>query len=241
MKTLSVKTILLIFVFYLTSFPLRSENIVILKVYTFNRPPLYTVKNNKFSGTLVDKTRKIFDKAGISYKFVQMPPKRILYKLTKEKNACSIGWFKTKEREKLFIYSKPICSESDYFIIAAKKSLNADFTHILKSPLFSIALVNGFSYGDEIDNMLKNSKIKKFYVPDADARKLLLMIKNNRVDLAILSKEEAEFFLNKDGLKNDIKLIPFREKIIIKRYIILKKKTDKKIIERINKAIEQLN
>ena len=219
----------------------KTENLIILKVYTFNRPPLYIVSNNNFSGTLVEKAKKIFEKAGISYKFIEMPPARILHYLSKEKNACSIGWFKTEERENRFIYSKPIHIESQCFIMATRKNLNVEPEKILNSPLFSIALVKGFYYGDEINNILKNSKIRKFYVPKPDAEKLLLMVKNRRVDLAIISKEEAQFLLKKKGFQNSIKLYPFKENIKVKRYIIFSKQTDREIIEKINRAIGEVN
>ena len=240
MEKFTFKVTFALLILFTLSLQGKSKNTVILKVYTFNRPPLYIVKNNTFSGILVEKTRKILDKAGVSYKFIAMPPARILKTLRRERNACSIGWFKTKEREKLFIYSKPICSQSDYFVVAARKNLNSNFSKIIKSPLFSIALVNGFSYGEEIDNMLKNSKIRKFYIPNPDAKKLLLLVKSKRVDFAILSQEEAQFHLKQDGFKNDIKLIPFKKKTTIKRYIIFSKKTDRRIIEKINRAIEDL-
>ena len=241
MKKLILKITFLVLVICFSPFSLNSKDIVILKVYTFNRPPLYIVKNNKFSGILVEKTRKILDKAGINYKFISMPPSRILHTLQSDKNACSIGWLKTEKREKVFIFSKPIYSESDYFVIATRKNMKVGFKEALNNTHFAIALIKGFSYGKDLDEMLKNSKIKKFYIPNPDPEKLLLMIENNRVDFAVLCKEEGNFLLGKEDFKKTIKLIHIQKKIVIKRYIIFSKKTDKQIIDRINKAIEQLN
>ncbi len=219
----------------------KNRDIVILNVYTFNRPPLYIVQKNRFSGILIEKARKIFDQAGINYKFIEIPPARILNHLSKEKNACSIGWFKTPKRQKRFIFSKPIYSENSPFVFVIRKNLKINPEKALNFSSFSIVLVKGFSYGETIDKKLSKSKIKKFYVPKADGRKILLILKNKRADISILTRKEAQFLVKKSEFKDSIKIIPFNEKTAIYRYIIFSKKTDKTIIEKINKAIEELN
>ncbi|BBB33276.1 polar amino acid transport system substrate-binding protein [Thermotomaculum hydrothermale] len=239
-KLLKTSLLAIFFLVFLSLFQAKSKDIKVLKVYTFNRPPLYIVKGNKFFGILVEKIKKILDKAKINYKFIEMPPARILHQLKIEVNACSIGWLKNKEREKSYIYSKPFFIENNYFIIVMRKNLNPEYKNLFKSPFFTIALVKGFSYGDEIDKLLANSKIKKFRIPNANAKMLLKMVKNNRVDMTIVSREEAEAFLKDSEFENSIKLIPFNERNCIKRYIIFSKKTDRDIIKRINNAIDDL-
>ena len=235
---LIISIIIISFVFVASS--REYGKLIILKVYIFNRPPLYVVKNNKFSGTLVEKTKKILDKAMLSYKFINMPPARILHELQRESNACSIGWFNTARREKKFIYSKPIYSESNYFLIAVRAGFSHDSKEVLNSPRNTIALIKGFSYGENIDKLLSKSKIKKFYVLKPDAEKLLLMVKNKRVDATIISKEEADYLFKKDDFSEELDLLEFKEKFTIKRYLIFSRKTDKQIIEKINQAIEKL-
>ena len=227
----------ILFAFFLANISAAKEK---LKVYVFHRPPLYIVKPNGYSGILVEKAKKIFKKAGIDYSFITMPPARILNTLEKEKNACSIGWLKTKEREKRFVFSKPIYVKNDFFVFAVRKDFDKNIKMLLNSPKYTILLVRGFSYGEQIDKLLKQSKAKKFRTL-SNAKNLLLMVKNRRGDCAIISKDEADFWLKDPAFKNSIKLIPFKEKNKIKRYLIFSKQTDRKIIEKINRAIEEAN
>jgi len=226
----------ILFAFFLANISAAKEK---LKVYLFHRPPFYIAKPHGYSGILVEKAKEIFKKAGIDYSFITMPPARILNTLEKEKNACSIGWLKTKEREKKFIFSKPIYIEDNFFVFAVRKDFNKDIKSLLDSPKNTILLVRGFSYGENIDKLLRQSKIRKFWTVSC-ARNLLLMVKNRRGDCTIISKDEADFWLKDPIFKDSIKLIPFKQKKKIKRYLIFSKYTDKKIIEKINKAIEDL-
>jgi len=69
-------------------------------------------------------TRKVFEKAGIEVEFKEIPPKRILHELTKPQPACSPGWFKTPEREKLYLFSAAIYQDAPLTFVARKSEDN---------------------------------------------------------------------------------------------------------------------
>ncbi len=222
------------FAFYL--FPSSGKT---LKVYIFHRPPLYIAKGNKIGGIIVDISKQIFEKAGIKYRFIVYPPKRILITLKREKNACSLGWFKTKPREENYVFSKPIyCEGKTLFLVARKNSPNNP-KFILNSPRKSIVLIQGFSYGESVDKLLRKSPVKKLKITGS-TKQLLLIVLNKRADCTILSKNEVKRYFDKYPLfSKKLKAIPLSEKEEIHRYIIFSKNTDKEIIEKINKAIEE--
>lgn len=86
-----------------------------------------------------------------------MPPRRIIsYLKIPGKKACSIGWFKTEEREAFAKFSKPIFQNKSLVILTTKVHQVKIEKHFgLKDVFFDQSLVmtniDSFSYGTTID------------------------------------------------------------------------------------------
>src|SRR5579871_4317356 len=60
-----------------------------------NKPPYSTTIDGHPSGVLIDKTRRIFEAAGVPYRFEEMPLKRITSEITTNQQAlCTPGWYR---------------------------------------------------------------------------------------------------------------------------------------------------
>ena len=87
----------------------------ILLPWTERRPFQYVDSDGKLKGILFDLGEKIFTKAGVPMKWVEIPANRILSTLkANEQPICLVGWFKTPERRKLPMRHYPSTETSHY-------------------------------------------------------------------------------------------------------------------------------
>ncbi len=218
-----------------------------LKVFYIERPPYYYTENLHARGILVDRTRRVLAKAGIDAVFVPMPPKRILHilKINSEK-ACSIGWFKTKERKGFARFSLPIYENRPLVLLARKDTAAQISPHGRPVGLKRVFLhkslvmgrVAGFSYGGYVDRIMKQHAGFRFERAP-NQKDLIRMLASGRISYLLVAPEEVDTLLEQTNLprvKFDVihlSDIPRGNK----RYLIFDKSVDQKTIDRINRAI----
>lgn len=222
---------------------------VTLKIFYYDRLPYYGNVNGKVEGVLVDIAKEIFDEADIKYEFVYTTSIRVLENLKTSGNWCALGWFKTKEREELYIYSDDyIYQDKPYSIIINKEKLdilpkNPKIEEILRSGLV-LGLVERYVYGDWLNKKIMECKpkITKTNIGNDSNLMYKLMSLRNRFDYMIAGMEEGSYVL-----KNNPK---YEEKLSVisiadapkgnQRYILFSKGIDKNMLEKINRAIKKV-
>ncbi len=239
-----MKEILIIILALLNTYLLLSQD-KILKVYYFERMPYYyTDKNGIPKGIIIDRMKKILEKAKIKYSLQSLPVKRILLLLEEDCYACSPGWFKTEERLRKFKYTLPIF-QSKKFVGIFNKNINIKDNISLRNLFasnYKLGLIDGFNYGPIIEKYLKKYKPKIIRI-STKPNNLIKMVALKRIDYTFFSLEQAKEFLrlHPDFGKN-LKIISIKEiSSGIKRYIICSKKVNEKLIIKMNKAIKELN
>ena len=220
-----------------------------LNVLYLERPPYYFTVNGRADGFLVRLSQELFRKAAIQATFSEMPPKRIIRLLkTTDGRFCSIGWFKTPEREKFAKFSCPIYRNKPIVLLTTKnqeEKFNPYYTlqEVFADKSLILGSMSEFSYGAHIDKMMEQNRPSIIKIT---SRQSIIpeMIVKKRVHYMLISPEEVESLLQLNGHSlqafSSIRMpdIPAGNK----RYLIFSKNVSDETIDRINQAIKtQIN
>ena len=215
-----------------------------LQVLYLERPPYYFTVNGRAEGFLVRLSQKLFRKAEIQATFMEMPPKRII-KMLKHTDGrfCSIGWFKTPEREKFAKFSLPIYRNKPIVLLTATSQKEKFKPYRTLKEIFSdkslvLGSMSAFSYGDYIDTLMQQNTPSKIEITSRQSMIPEMIIKQ-RVHYMLIAPEEIESLLQLNGYSltafSAIRMpdIPAGNK----RYLIFNKGVSDDLIDRINQAI----
>jgi polar amino acid transport system substrate-binding protein len=219
-----------------------------LKIYYFERVPYhFTDSNLNARGIIVERTIRICYKANIECRFFSIPTKRIFTYLKQKNLACSIGWYYTEKRSKIFKYTLPMFRSKAIVAVINKNKWTEDtykcpIDKLFKSHL-TLGLISGFKYGSIIEHKLVEYKNKinlmRFNV---SIEKIIKLTAIGRVDYTFVSEDNVDYFLktNKKMAKNLI-IVHIKEiKQGKKRYMMCSKNISDRIIEKLNSAIKNL-
>jgi len=219
-----------------------------LTVYYYNRMPYYGEVTGHPAGLLLDIAREVFERAGVPYRFVAMPVRRITENLRTDRNACSIGWFRTPEREAQFLFSDDCLYQDKPFCVIVRKDrsdrlpANPGIRDILQSNL-ELGLVEGFRYGDWLEGNLKAfaPRCQPVAVGD-DSGVMYRMLLGGRFEYMFAGSEEAAYVLASNA---DYAVRLDRVRVADapagnKRYIMFSPNTDPGLLARINAAIPEV-
>lgn len=164
-------------------------------------PPYEYVEDGQVKGINMDIIREAFKRLGMTPFFEPRPWNRGLYQLqTGEILALSSG-FKTKERM-LFAYfpEAPLAMETNMVISRADRDISVTSLEDLRG--MRIGVVRGYAYGTEFDTM------RGLHVIEAQsAHQLLLMLLNDRMDVAICNEAVFRYIARKEMALDDIRFV----------------------------------
>lgn len=133
--------------------------------YSERVPYAVTDDNGSVKGLTATPAARAFERAGIPFKWKEMPFKRQLATLEfNKKKACGIGWFKKLEREAFAYFTHPIYQDKPSITISKKGNEGVTRHEVLATLLedksIRLLVKDGFSYGAYIDEQVKR------YSPD---------------------------------------------------------------------------
>ncbi|WP_020592141.1 transporter substrate-binding domain-containing protein [Kiloniella laminariae] len=188
--------VLLLLVFCAASAPARAAD---LKVLFHARAPYYSQSGEQVTGLIADRTTEIFQKAGVSFFWEEMPPKRQLVTIGKNlEPVCATGWFKTPEREMFARYSLPIYQDRPAVVLTRQDAM-AVLVHkrvdgLLADIRASLLIRDGYSYGSFLDGRIDAIKPKMTATSQTNAV-MADMILRGRADYMFMAEEEATALL----------------------------------------------
>lgn len=169
-----------------------------------HRPPYTFASANGVAGILGDVAMKLVREAEVAVTWREVPPARQLAEIEMNRApVCGIGWFRTDEREKLGLFSRPIYVDlpivlvvrSDNHQVLARHSLHS----LLQAPGLTLGVTAGYSYGVDIDGL-----IARFQPPRVesatDSQAMLRALAARRFDYWFMAPEEAESLIAGSGL-----------------------------------------
>jgi uncharacterized protein (TIGR02285 family) len=219
-----------------------------LKIMYFDRPP-YVEKQgqNYITGLLGSKVMKIIKNLDINVELLEIPPKRqLLYIADNEDMYCGVGWFKTKEREKIAKFTSYLYKDTPFIALAKSDNPKIGKIRFIKDLLNNKKLIfltkNSFSYGEYIDNLIKKYKPIKSVV-STSTQNMFKMLNAGRADYIFLSYEEAVELIVKNELSfTDFIFINFQDVPTgNKRYLMCSRKVSDQVIAKINRIIAKIN
>lgn len=175
-----------------------------------------------------------------------MPPKRILAEIEDNRHvACSVGWFKTPEREKSARFTLPVYQDRPIAVLITRLN-KARFENLTTlEELFSdrslkLGVISSFSYGDYIDKLIEDFSPETERVT-ADQSHLIKMLYAGRIKYMLIAPEEMEALVNSANLSTDlfdtVSLSDVPSGNI--RYIMCSRCVGQDLIRRINLSIKK--
>ncbi len=217
----------------------KAEPQITIRLSYTDKPPYYYTDNlMKPSGFLLNKSLELFKEGKINYSLQELPSKRIQYEIKNSKEPhCSIGWFKTTEREAYARFTKSIHKDEPMAIVTNKTAASEIIKHksietLLADPKLSLQIVDGVSYGS-LDTLISQRKTPPQKVSN-NFQTTLKMINAERGAFTIVDIQEFNYF--RDQIPNNtlqvikIKDMPRGND----RYIMCNKATPEWVIERLN-------
>ncbi len=220
-----------------------------LIVSYIERPPYYGTIGGQPAGFLVERMRQALNAGGVDFQFSGMSVKRAI-SLLKEPAAtphyCSLGWYKTKERQGFAQFSavlyrnRPLVALSTVTNapqLAGYKTLAAAFAN--KELIFGRA--DGFSYGDIIDGLIARLK-PRTDTTNPKHEQLVRMLAKGRFSYVLVAPEEVDTMIEAAGLEGggffsrEFADIPSGEA----RYLMCSKLVPSATMAKIDAAIKKL-
>lgn len=173
-----------------------------------------------------------FKKMGLTIQMGAMPWKRALAEAD-EGRAGVGGIYKNAAREAKYDFSAPIYQEK--LVVYAQKGKGATYAKLDDLNGKTIAVIRGWSYGDEFDAARAAGKFK---AEEAESDALnFKKLAADRVDLIVASPLAADPILKKEGLADKIEALP-TPLAANDTYLIFNKKAGKAdLIKKFNETI----
>lgn len=217
-----------------------------LPISYIERRPFYFTEKDQPAGTMLERVRAAAGDAKIPHQFVPMAIPRIMAELKSKKPHCSIGWYKTAEREKFAVFTEPFARDTA-FVILTKKELAKQLDQFpTVAALFSnknltLGVANGFSYGEDLDKMIREQK-PKLIDTEPEHGSLITMLAKGRFSYMLVVPEELDSLLAGAGL--DAKDFHTRKMSDMPpggaRYVMCSKATPKGTTDALNTSFQKL-
>ncbi len=214
-----------------------------LTVLYIHRPPYYqTEPDGSAGGALVEIARLVFQRAGIPHRFVRMPPRRVLHAIRQGEPVCSVGWFRTRERETFARFSDPIYQNLPPGALVRRPAANRwparpTLEQAMRSGLV-LGVVKGYRYGPPVERLLARLRPRTVRVAGGQEN-LLRMVARGRVDWMLICPEEAGYRFRTDpDLAARTVFVRFRDAPPGNhRYIMFSRSVPTEVIRAVNRAI----
>lgn len=218
-----------------------------LKVLYFERPPYYTLVEGVPGGVLLNMARTILEAAGIEPEFQEMPAKRIIETIkTSREPVCSVGWFKTEERQRFARFSQPFYQDLPLAAVFLRSGRQPPpgvdtLAALTASPGLTLGLNAAFSYGEAVDAAIASPAQPPVRM-NGTQMQLMRMLAAKRFDYALFNPEETDTLACLAGI-DPAELFPLALKDIPKgnlRYMMFSLATREDVVRRVNAAIQRL-
>jgi uncharacterized protein (TIGR02285 family) len=212
-----------------------------------DKPPYSFTEAGKPAGFLIDRTVKLFQRAGLDAKYTEVPIRRTLLNLQGNAAAmCSPGLYKVPEREAYAQFSLPIHRDRPHVVLAhadaaAQIRALSRLAQLFADGGLTPGLLEGVSYGQQLDQALATTArpaVRAQLTPIQLAR----MVGIKRVDYMLIDEEDLAW-LRRDPEFTPLGLTRIEFSDMPRgqlRYIACSRRVPPAAMERLNRAIRDL-
>jgi uncharacterized protein (TIGR02285 family) len=207
------------------------------------KAPYYYLEDGMEKGFMLAYAKQLFATAGVDAQFVREPHKRIFSRFTDgTRNYCSIAWYRLPEREQIAQYSLPVYTDPPQTILVAPASLARVRTHatlasMMADPVLTLAVMDGVSYGPELDARIKQSanQIMRRTVPTSN---MVQMLAAGRASYLLTDRNDWNYMRTRH--KQLAGLVQYEVPDMppgLKRHILCSRDVPAATMEKLNQAI----
>ncbi len=214
-----------------------------LKLMVVHRPPYLVVEaHGGFSGIAIAPVVLAMKKAGIDYEMVQIPALRQLDALKNGKDrVCSVGWYKTPEREQFASFSAPISKDAPWVGVTRANfavAPHATVDSLLSNSNVSVLVKAGYVHGDFLDKKIASMQSKRVSTT-GDMPQLMQMLALGRADITFMPLEEVQYYIQTGLVKGaEVNVVHFSEMPAgYTRYLMCSKAVNPQVINDFNAAL----
>ncbi|NOY44582.1 MAG: amino acid ABC transporter substrate-binding protein [Deltaproteobacteria bacterium] len=212
-----------------------------------HRPPYYErLPDGRAAGALVEIARMVFVRAGVPHEFVEVPPRRILRMVRNGQAVCSVGWFRTPEREAFARFSEPIYQNLPMGALIRREKAplwpeRPTMRVALESGLV-LGLVKGFRYGPWEERFREVRRSHTVERIETNQESLFRMLCRGRVDWMLICPEEAGYqFRVRPRLRSCSVFRRFADAPAgNRRYLMFSRAVPQEVVEAVNAAIREV-
>ena len=216
-----------------------------IKLYYENRAPYMEINNGELAGAEGLLASAALKSAGITVNLSEAPVARQTALISNNTEpACAVGLYWTAERARMGKYSLPLTHSQPQSIVIRANNTKVTTTDrlvdLLANPSFSLILRNGYSYGADVDAILKEAKAT-ILRPYDNSLERIRQVQLGIVDGAMFTPFEAEYLIKQLGPQgNDLIVKQFKDAPDGKpRHLYCSKMVDDSLIKKINEALRK--
>jgi uncharacterized protein (TIGR02285 family) len=207
------------------------------------KPPYYYIEDGIDKGFMLAYGKTVFAAAGIDAAFVREPQKRIWSRFrTGMRNYCSLGWYHLAERTAIAQYSLPIYTDPSQMVLIAPKSVaqvqaHATLASMLADPTLTLGLLDGSSYGAELDARIKDSANRKM-LSSVNSVGMMQMVAADRVSYMLSDRTDWNYTRIRHRSLDSV--VQYEVPDVppgLKRHIVCSKDIPAATMEKLNQAI----
>lgn len=213
-----------------------------------DKPPYSYTEAGRPRGFLLERTEQAFKRAGLEIQLVEMPIRRTLLNL--KSNAaplCSPGLYKLPEREAYARFSLPMHRDRPHVVLTSTElgPLLRDshlLSALLANPAWGLAVVDGVSYGAELDNLIAAAARPPQKVPLTPLQ-LATLVSLRRMDYMLIDQDDLNWLHQHSADFAALKLVALEFPDMPRgqlRYIACTRRVDPAVLERLNAALREL-
>lgn len=208
----------------------------ILRLVTGNDYPPYSDEKLPGGGLFTAKVTKILNKLQIKFQIDFMPWARGFEDVKKGTYTATFPYTYTEERAKDVLYLKKALISSKIYLYTHKKHKEKKSVQDFEGLIFCTP--NGYFIEESIEKRIHTGKIK--LQKQFDAKSCVLSVLSSKADFMILGSEHMRIYQN-ESLEIQKNIIALQQPLkIINLYMVFNKNTDKNLILKIEKGIENM-
>lgn len=169
-----------------------ADNTKVIKIVAGEWPPFIGQKLENF-GYVGEKVQRVFASQGYRVEFHFLPWKRAYKKASEGEYVATAVWMYAEERMEHFYYSAPVAQEQFVFFHLKEKPFRWRSLSDIQGEHLAGGL--GYSYGEALDKLIADEKVKMTRVEDPS--KAFQLLKYRRVSLLPEEKHIGLFTLSR--------------------------------------------
>ena len=209
-------------------------------------PYYYTNSSLKPDGFLLQLAAEAFKQAGVQVTYESLPAGQILNNMHSDRAICSIGWFRTPEREAFARFSRRIYKNRPVEVVFLNKNSSLFRKHttlagLVRDKSLTLGRAKGYSQGEVVDGIIArgNPPVKIVNGSFAD---LFRMLADDGLSYFIVASEYIDYQIRQNHL--NAALFEHKKMTDIpegnSRHLMYSRGVPDSVIRRIDKALDNI-